>query len=218
MAGRFPLAVVGFAAFVAFGSEAQAQLDLSPDFYLAAGGGLSLLDDMDIEETTTGEEFKTTPFPGFMVTGSLGLDFGLLRLEGEALFTRHSLDDVEGVLGRDLNADGDYEALAGMGNLFLDIPTGIFVTPFVGGGVGYGRVKFDNFSFDGMDIADDKDDAMLYQARAGFAFAVAPSVDLTLGYRYLVIDDVTLDGENGGKIKVDKQKQHIAELGLRITF
>ncbi len=218
MVGRFPLAVLGFAAVAAFGSEARAQLDLAPDFYLAAGAGGSVLEDMELEETATGIEFDTLPFPGFMLSGSLGLDFGMLRLEGEVLFTRHSLDDVEDVAGIDTNADGDYKTLAGMGNLFLDIPTGIGITPFLGGGVGYGRVTFDDFAFNGTDIADDHDDVMLYQARAGIAFALAPFTDLTLGYRYLVADDLTLDAEVGGKIKVDKQKQHIGELGLRITF
>ena len=218
MAGKFPLAVFGFAAVVAFGSEAQAQLGLDADIYLSVGAGASLLEDLDFDERATDTRFETTPFPGFLLSGALGLDFGLLRVEGEALFTRHSLDDVEGVSGLNLNADGDYEVLAGMANVFLDLPTGIGVTPFVGGGVGYGRVKLNVFSFDGSDIVDDEDEAMLYQARAGIAFALAPLTDLTFGYRYLVIDDLTLDGERGGKVEVDTQKQHIAELGLRISF
>ena len=201
--------VLGLAFLAAAASDARAQLSL-PDFYIAAGAGGTVLEDTDVRSPLL--DFETEPFPGYTLNGALGLDFGLLRVEGEVYHSRYSIDDINSA-GFDTNAEGSFKTLAGMANIFIDIPVP-FVNPFIGAGIGRARVDADDIRFQNVDIVDDDDTVTAWQARAGFAFGILPLTDLTLGYRYFVTDDLNLD--NG--VDVDKLKSHSVELGLRVTF
>lgn len=205
-------AVLGLALLVASGSGAKAQFGI-PDIYIAAGAGGAILEDTEIR--AVGTSFETIPFPGYAVNGALGLDFGILRLEGEVLYNEYNLDSIE-FAGFDVDADGSFKTLAGMGNVFVDLPLAI-VTPFVGAGIGYAKVKADNFKLAGVPVVDDSDTGLAWQLRAGIAFAIFPFTDMTIGYRYFVTDDLELSN-SAGDVDVEKLKSHIFELGLRITF
>jgi opacity protein-like surface antigen len=210
-------AVFGLALSLAFGTTARAQFG-APDFYIAAGAGGAILEDTSITDVTTATSFDTVPFPGYALTGALGLDFGILRLEGELFYNEYNLNTI-GLAGIDADAEGAFKTLAGMGNLFIDLPLAV-VTPFIGGGVGYAEVKADNFSFAGSPVSplvDDKDTGLAWQLRAGIAFAILPLTDMTIGYRYFVTDDLEMSNALGD-IEIEKLKSHIFELGLRVTF
>ncbi len=207
-------AVLGLALLVASGSGAKAQFDFGlPDVYIAAGAGGALLEDTEIR--SVGTNFETIPFPGYAVSGALGLDFGILRLEGELFYNEYNLDTIE-FAGFDADADGSFKTLAGMGNVFVDLPVPI-VSPFVGAGIGYAKVKADNFEFGGVPLVDDSDSGLAWQLRAGIAFAIFPLTDMTIGYRYFVTDDLEMSNSLGD-VDVEKLKSHIFELGLRVTF
>lgn len=210
-----PRFLSGFLGFTAI-SLALPAAGLAADVYGAVSAGASLHEAVDIEDESTGSDFETTPFPGFLLSGAVGMDFGLVRFEGEILYNRYDLDDLE-FAGADRSADGGFSTLAGMANVFLDIPTPIGVTPFVGGGIGYGEASANDIEFSGSDLLDDSDSGLVYQARAGLAFAILPLTDLTLGYRYLVIDGIDLS-DGSVQLKDDDLQSHVFELGLRVTF
>jgi opacity protein-like surface antigen len=210
-------AVFGLALSLGSGTAAQAQFG-APDFYIAAGAGGAILENTTITDVTTATTFDTVPFPGYALTGALGLDFGVLRLEGELFYNEYNLDTI-GLAGIDADAEGAFKTLAGMGNVFVDLPLAV-ITPFVGAGIGYADVKADNFAFGGAPVSplvDDSDSGLAWQLRAGIAFAIFPLTDMTIGYRYFVTDD--LDMSNAlGDVEIEKLKSHIFELGLRVTF
>ena len=210
MLPRFLLAILAFTTSL----PALPAAGFAADIYGAASAGASIHEAVDIEDRSTGNDFETTPFPGFLLSGAAGLDFGLIRLEGELLYNRYELDDLE-FAGADRSADGGFSTLAGMANVFLDVPTPIGVTPFVGGGIGYGEASANDIEFSGSNLLDDSDTGLVYQARAGLAFAILPLTDLTLGYRYLVIDGIDL---SDGPVELEDVQSHVFELGLRITF
>jgi opacity protein-like surface antigen len=205
-------AIFALVFLAASGAGAKAQFGF-PDVYVAAGAGGGILDNTDVD--SIGTSFETEPFPGYALSGALGLDFGLLRVEGELFYNVYDLDTIKDA-GINLDADGSFKTLAGMGNVFLDVPLAV-VTPFVGAGIGYADVKADNFQFNGTDLVDDSDTVMAWQLRAGIAFAVFPFTDMTIGYRYFVTDDLAMSNSLGD-VDIEKLKSHILELGLRISF
>lgn len=66
-------AVFGLAFSIMLNTGAQAQFD-DPDVYIAAGGGGAVLMDTVITEKATGTTYETLPFPGYALTGAVGLD------------------------------------------------------------------------------------------------------------------------------------------------
>lgn len=205
-------AALALAAGLLLAPAAHAEVD----YYVAFGAGGSIHEQVDIENNNTSETFETTPFPGYMITGALGVDLGLVRLEGEILYNLYDLDDLESA-GVESSADGSFATLAGMANAFVDFPLPFGPTPFIGAGVGYGEVSANNIEFGGTDLLDDSDTGLIYQARAGIAFGILPLTDLVLGYRYLVADGIELS-DGGVELDDDQLESHIFELGLRISF
>jgi opacity protein-like surface antigen len=149
------------------------------------------------------------------LSGALGLDFGILRIEGEAFYNEYNLDTIE-FASVDADADGAFKTLAGMGNVFVDLPLGV-VTPFFGAGIGYADVKADDFQVDDVPLVDDSDKVMAWQLRAGMAFSIFPMTDMTVGYRYFVTEDLEMRNSLGD-VDVEKLTSHTFELGLRLTF
>lgn len=206
---------LALALILGLGAPARAQFgDVS--VYGALGAGVSVLEEFDITEDTTDQTFSTVPFPGVSLNGAVGLDFGLARLEGELLYDRHSLEDLE-VGGLDLDAGGRFETLAGMLNAFVDLPTGIGITPFAGAGIGFADVEAKNIRIAGADLLDDRDTGLAWQLRAGVAFGLLPLTDLTFGYRYFVVEALDMANPTGD-VAVEELRSHVVELGIRITF
>ncbi len=184
-----------------------------PGVYITGSAGGGTLEDFDIREQSTANVFRADPLAGYSLSGAAGLDFGIIRLEGEVFYNDNELDSFGGFFG---TFDGTVETLAGMGNIFLDIPTGIGITPFIGGGIGYADVEAD-ISSGFANLVNDSDGVLAWQLRAGIAFAIFPYTDLTLGYRYFVTED--LDMQNAtGSVEVEGLRTHIGEIGLRFTF
>ncbi len=184
-----------------------------PGVYITGSAGGGTLEDFDIREQTTNNVFRADPLAGYSVSGAAGLDFGIIRLEGEVFYNDNELDSFGGFFG---NFDGTVQTLAGMGNIFLDIPTGIGITPFIGGGIGYADVEAD-ISSGFASLVNDSDGGLAWQLRAGIAFAIFPYTDLTLGYRYFVTEDLDMQNASGS-VEIEGLRSHIGEIGLRITF
>jgi opacity protein-like surface antigen len=197
--------------------------------------GAGVAGDVDFNAAVTGPEGSgTLPFNsssdldvGWQGGVALGLqEFPLpnWRTELEGVYTNNETDDGQdnfddvfdtGDEGEDVDtASADVNVWGGFLNLIYDIPTGTNWRPYIGGGVGYGRVEVD------YDNADGEDEVFLWQAKAGLSYALSDNVDFEFGYRFLDAEsaafeeddvDLTVSGE------VDTQL-HSVTAGLRYRF
>jgi OOP family OmpA-OmpF porin len=101
--------------------------------------------------------------------------------------------------------DEDAEVLAGMFNVFYDFNRGGRFQPYIGAGVGYGQLDFDDLD----------DSGLAYQAMAGVGIAVSERATIDVGYRYFVMDDLELDLD--GPTDVSYEHQAVT-VGLRWQF
>lgn len=74
---------------------------------------------------------------GWLAWGTPGA--GGLRLEAEGAYRNNNADSVSVT-----TATGAAEVLSFMGNAFWDVDLDTWLTPYLGGGIGYARVNYDN--------------------------------------------------------------------------
>lgn len=186
----------------------------------------------------------TTDFDtGYAFGGAIGKKFGALRGEVEVAYQSNKVASHAGVeaasialdgedagvlitgspnLGvsvGDLVADGrgDVSNLFVMANLFYDFDMGGLVTPFIGAGAGVGFVDVD-YSPSGVAVIQDDATAFAYQAIAGLAYEVSPSIDLTLAYRYRATTDVSVEADLFAADFDIENSASVVEAGLRVRF
>jgi opacity protein-like surface antigen len=174
------------------------------------------------------------PDTGFMVGAALGVGFNdWLRGEVEVSGHFHNVGGKANYVNEyygydyDLKLDGDENALFVLANLWVDLPIGGMFRPYVGGGVGAGRIDLEltgHYNGNTYDIIDDSDWGFAFQVGGGVAFDIAPNWAIDIGYRYKAIlntelkvdDDVTLGGDDD---TIDKDyKSHNILVGLRFGF
>ncbi|MCP5432053.1 MAG: porin family protein [Alphaproteobacteria bacterium] len=147
--------------------------------YVALTGGISFLD----VETTGGADLDTDT--GFGGAVALGWRYPEgFRFELQAAFEGADFDGG-GI------TDGDISAIEAFVNGYYDFKdSGLWrnnVTPYIGVGLGGARVKVDAGPTDGDDYA------LGIQGLAGLSFALTDRSELSLGYRYLWLDEVEID-------------------------
>jgi opacity protein-like surface antigen len=124
--------------------------------------------------------------------------------------------------------DGDENALFVLANLWIDLPIGEVIRPYVGGGVGFGRLHVDisgtnTVGSTVVDLIDDSDWGFAFQLGGGVAFDITSNIAVDVGYRYKRINDADFEFEDdiadiaGEDIEKD-YKSHNILLGLRFGF
>jgi opacity protein-like surface antigen len=191
--------------------------------YLTIQGGATWLEDADLDydflpssALSVEAEFDT----GFNAGVAAGYDFGAARLEAEFAYRQNDFDKFTGqFLGESFedSADGDVSAASLLFNAYWDLPTGGPVTPYIGGGVGFANVSFNEVEDLGVEIIDDDDNVLAYQAAAGIAFDINPDLALDLGYRYFATEDPELEDDFGDEFETE-YSSHNVSLGLRFMF
>lgn len=85
-----------------------------------------------------------------------------------------------------------------MANLWFDIATGTPLSPFLGGGVGLGRITLDSRSsarFSGVSVLrefpESSASAFAFQAGAGLGYHVGAGLSVSLGYRLYGTSEAT---------------------------
>lgn len=137
---------------------------------------------------------------GWVVGGAGGYGFGNgVRVEGEMLYMGNDIDDA---------SEGDTSMFAAFANVAYEFDNIGPVRPFVGGGVGFGQVSFDN------GLVDDDDTGFAYQAKAGVAYDINERMTAELAYRYVVVTDVEFDTIPGSPMSGDYDNQAVT-VGLR---
>jgi opacity protein-like surface antigen len=166
--------------------------------------------------------------PGIAVGGTIGYDYGMIRLEGELSYRQA---DIKGVTDqangfRFGNPDGSLGALAMMFNAFFDLHTGTAVTPYWGGGIGFAVLRLsDTFATDIVGgapqrvllYAADDDTVLAYQAGVGLEIALDRQFSLDLGYRFFGTSKARFDADPVSTTTL-KLESHNALMGLRMKF
>jgi opacity protein-like surface antigen len=119
------------------------------------------------------------------------------------------------------NLDGDGTAMFVLANAWFELPVGEAIRPYVGGGVGIGRLDVDLETSGGVSVINDSDWAFAYQVGAGFAFGITPGAAIDIGYRYKVINNAELEATapSGAGFDVETDyKSHNVLVGVRIGF
>jgi opacity protein-like surface antigen len=195
--------------------------------YLTLQGGATWLEDADIDfdgvpssDFSLEAEFDT----GFNAGVAAGYDYGPARLEAEIAYRQNDVDKFKGQFqgeGFEGSADEDVSATSLMVNAYWDIPTGSPITPYIGGGVGFANVSFNEVEVEGVEIVDDDDNVFAYQLAAGVAFEINPNLALDLGYRFFATEDPELEADLGAGFEADfetEYESHNVSLGLRFIF
>jgi opacity protein-like surface antigen len=228
---------------LALAPAAQADdVDFAPEpqgwgWYVSVFGGWSMPDnDIDASFTSgTGTTFVSTAAEidldnGFMAGLAVGAQFSpWLRgevevsghwhdAEGAASLYYYSSASVFTTVTADLS--GEANALFLLANLWVDLPVGEVIRPYIGGGVGLGRLDVDFSTTAGSVGVDDSDWALAYQLGAGIDFNLSANISIDAGYQYKVIHDAELEaaGTTGAFDIHTDYKSHNILLGLRFGF
>ncbi|MEL7028255.1 MAG: OmpA family protein [Pseudomonadota bacterium] len=188
------------------GASFAAQADEGLYGYL--GAGYNMPEDSDLSGAATGD---ISYDGGIGVLGALGYDYGdYFRTEVELGLRSNDVDDIT----PPGTGSGDTDVFSTMLNLIFTAPTGAAFEPYLGGGVGFGRVDRD-VSAPGVDL-DDADFLLAYQGIAGVAFDVMDGLDLDLSYRYFRTQDQDIITP-GGEVEAE-YAAHGIFAGVRWAF
>lgn len=197
----------------------------SAQIYIEGNVGASFVSDSDFDGNIAG-----TPFSGksefdntWVVGGALGYRFTRnIRAEFNLSYRNADIDSAtfDGV--GTVEGAGDVSALTGMVNVYYDFATGSKFRPYIGAGLGFARIELDSDANAAM-VSNDSDTVFAWNLMAGIAYAVSDNAEITLGYRYLGSQDVSLDVSvpalGGATGSMDAEfDTHEVLIGLRYTF
>ena len=178
-------------------------------YYLGISGGLSILNDSSLDSTVS---LDINYGSGFTFGGVLGYDFGMIRLDAEVAYRDNGIE----LIG--LPAEGSASALSYMVNGYFDIPTNMFIKPYLGGGIGYATVSINDATVPGVTpVADDSASVLAYQFSTGIGFEISRTTTLSLGYRYFVTEEPEMVDVFGSPFTTEYQS-HEFNIGVRFLF
>ena len=199
-------------------------------FYIAGRGAASFADDTEFDVGALGIDSVENDYDtGFLGVLGAGYAFGALRAEIEVSYATYDIDTHTARLTgggeaefTDEQSFGDANALALMASGYYDLQLGP-IAPFVGAGIGFGRVEANGFGVTPLEgdlpggvALDDSDTGIAYHLTAGVGFDVTNAITVEAGYRYQGIDaDLASVTEAESDFNLDS---HNAFAGLRIGF
>jgi opacity protein-like surface antigen len=163
-----------------------------------------------------GSVFVVDQKKGFTVGGAIGTELAPgLRAELELSYARSALDSfVENTANGDLPASGHVDQGFLLANIWKDFDLGM-VTPYIGGGIGFGLAKFDHADLFFRAPSDDTGYGFAGQFGLGARVALADDLSLDLGYRFKSIVDALIIGGNGFPSNSEiATTNHVVQLGL----
>ncbi len=204
---RLKRLLLASSALALFAGASTAQAD---GLYISAFGGANFAQDSsagalftDGASTQITANWATDADTGFVIGGAVGthLDKWVqgLRVELEASYRRNDVSGVWGTAGftdtTDLvsssgTIDANLSTFAVLANAWYEHDMGWKVKPYVGGGIGWARTKFDGASISPLIVFDRENDGFAWQLGAGFNYEASPGVNVGLGYRYLNGPDI----------------------------
>ncbi|MFO0388464.1 MAG: outer membrane protein [Alphaproteobacteria bacterium] len=193
-----------------------------PHWYLGIGGGITFLDDMDVEESSpTGLTQAIQHDMGFNFSGQLGYRIiPNARLELEGIYIKNKVDKyVGGTL--DAGSNSANKTYAVMANGYFDFFRSREVNPYIGAGIGSATITTPIVRGIAGEDHRLKDEWILaYQFMAGANFPVPETpFYFSLGYRYFTTQDAEVEytATPGYNVKFNHTSHNI-ELGGKLYF
>ena len=168
------------------------------DNYFGLSASANKLNDVDVKAPPFGTIATTEYKTGYGFNTEIGtkLTEGL-RAELEYSYRHHKIDKINGA-----PFSANQESHAIMANAYYDIGTGTAISPYIGGGIGYGGLKDHSDFYDGF----------AYQGMAGLNYRIRNDLVAYTGYKYFSIVNPK---DKGIEINYDT---HNVEAGLRFEF
>ena len=163
--------------------------------------------DMTSEYTEPGYSFDADDqvMGGSIAIGtSVKTDNGAARVELEYNQNEVAESTLFGV------AETEVETQSVMLNGYYDIDTDTKLTPYVGAGIGYAKIK-GKLLVDALSASED-DNSFAWQVGAGVGYALTDSVTVDAGYRYVDYGDFSNDD-----VKIDTSANEFY-VGARYSF
>lgn len=202
-------------AFSALATPALAQ-SWNGQTYVTVQGGWTQQEDHDFT-ASTGAKINTQMKDGYVVVGALGRQYGNIRAELEGSYRVNDVDTHQTTGPALAGSRGETRVIAGMGNLYYDMPTGGALTPYIGGGIGAADVQFENYGTNATGtVLDDGETVFAYQGMAGLNFAVTNNLSLNAEYRYFATNDVEV--QSGTRTSEIEYRSHNLMAGARYLF
>lgn len=153
---------------------------------------------------------------GFSVGMAIGTELADgLRGELELSYLNYALDAYSSETGSSEKASGNLKAGFLLANVWNDIDLG-FMTPYVGGGLGFALAHMSDGDFDGDQLSDSKGLSFAGQFGVGARFGVTDHLQLDVGYRFKSIIEAMIqtDDENVYENAELASHQHVLQAGL----
>ncbi len=184
--------------------------------YVSAQGGALTQEDHAFT-TSGGAKVNTEMKSGYVMVGAVGRQYGNIRGELEGSYRANDVDTHKTTGPALAGSRGETSVLAGMGNLYYDMPTGGAFTPYIGAGVGAAKVEFDNYGTNATGtVLNDSSTVFAYQGIAGLNYALNNNFSLNAEYRYFGTADVEV--QSGTRKSEIEYQTHNLLGGVRYTF
>lgn len=211
--------------------QAQGMLDgLSP--YLQLRVGASMTDREKSFDFAGGSGFGNVK-SSYVASGAVGIATGFgLRLEAEA--AHHGNRKTNGrqdLFGLVVSADSRIDVFTAMANAYYDIDFGMPFIPYVGGGLGWARVKTDSLNIvgGGLGLVSTEPgttrDQFAWSLMAGVAYKLDRNWSVDLGYRYLDAGKAETSGRGYdatgaflASVAKTRQELHLHEVSLGVRY
>jgi opacity protein-like surface antigen len=206
--------------------------DPGPIGYLEYNAGISFVPYQNLTgsaPTSAGLSGRVDTETGFVVGGAIG--FNVYRYRDAAFRTEIAVDYRQEELSsitvlplQSSEASGQHTLLTAMANAYVDYDPedmNLLVVPYVGFGVGYGRIEIDTDNAAAAVRINDEDSVFAWQVMTGVNIPYTETVGFRIGYRYVSTTDPNFDARvsNTGSTRFDSEfDSHEVTAGLRINF
>ena len=196
------------AVYLALASTVIATPALARDksWYVGVDGGGTIVENISYDIGTTRNAANASHDYGFDVSGNVGYDFGVFRVEAEVGYRRAHVRNYSSQLttpaftatgavvdvpsGFYRGVGGSESALSFMANALIDFGDEDGVQGFFGGGVGIARVKAQDLALNQSGpFLDDSDTRFAYQGLAGVRAPLTRNIDVSVKYRFFTAPD-----------------------------
>jgi opacity protein-like surface antigen len=226
----FALALCASALWTAASAQDSAPgaaLNQLRGIYVSGAGGMNWVQTGDAS-VFLGGAFNSTVSSSadfdhnWSANGALGYAWkSLFRTEVEGSFRQNDLNSIS---LQPLSANqiaGRVTTWAVMANVLNDFPVNSWLSPYLGGGVGYARLKLDANCTPTVGFCryDDEDGGFAYQVIAGASIRLTQNIQLFADYHYFGVRKVNFDATTSvDEISELKFRDHAVFLGIRVAF
>jgi OOP family OmpA-OmpF porin len=199
--------------------------------YLEYSAGASFVPNQNLtgsSPTSSGLAGSIRPEAGYVVGAAVG--FNVFELGDAGLRAEIAIDyrqsDVDGMnaVGEATSAKGEIGLLTTMVNGYVDYDLddlGVPIVPFLGIGIGYGRIEVDAQNTNSVLRINDQASVFAWNVMTGATIPYTKTIDFEVAYRYVATEDPELDARVSGigPTRFDSEYDaHELTLGMRIKF